>query len=66
MLLEHRLSAPLELYFHSKDLKPGFNWLSKNNYKTRRETLKFKILFGAANIRSLTVVTFVPAQNGHI
>ena len=25
------------------DLKPGFNWLGKDNYKTRRETFEFLV-----------------------
>ena len=54
MKLEHCLLALLQL--HLLDLTLGFNWLDKDNCKTRRETFKFwNFVF---YIRSLTIYIF--------
>ena len=54
MQLEHRLSALFQLHLHSR-FNDWFSGLSKDNCKTRRETLKI-FGFGAPYTEGLTVI----------
>ena len=53
MLLEHRLSALLQLHLHSR-LNTWLQWIGRSHPKTRRETFMF-FGFGASYDRSFTV-----------